>query len=216
MKPHSFSIPSSVWDCVKLLFILLSILSLAYSQNQVLLRINEQGVQEAIPIPKNQNVRDLLEQLDKQKNVPSSVDVRTERTGITDKLKYYDSTQTASNFGFNHQDVQMAWFNPEATGIVKMIVWHNYGLKGDIGKATIRAWKVDPRLSSLPIRAGNGGSNSAMGYYIDANDSDGNVTAFKNKATNPNFVPAVGMPDSAAISFDPLGTEAIHARLHAL
>ena len=47
-----------------------------------------------------------------------------------------------------------------------------------------------------------------MGWYVDAADGDGGVTPFKDKATDKVFKPAISNPDSAKVSFDPLGTEA--------
>ncbi len=172
------------------------------AQQQVLLRINAQGEQEAIPIKRGESVQAAIERIS---NTP--VSSFASPNGIVDKIKNYDSTATASNFGFNHQEVALSWFKAEAEGVAKNIVWHNYGLTGDIGKASIRAWKVDPRLDSLPPTAGSGGARSAIGYYIDSADGDGNVTSFKDKATNKTFVHAAGYLDSLYLAFDPLGTE---------
>jgi len=179
------------------------LISVIYAQERVLYRLSGNGGQEAIPIQKNETIQAALQRISKEQLTSFET-----ATGSIQKIKSYDSTVSGSNFGFNHQDVQFIWFNAEAGGTVKSIVWHNYGLTGDIGKATIRAWKVDSRVATIPVTAGAGGSNSAMGYYLDAADGDGGVTAFKNNATDTTFKPALGNPDSAAVSFDPLGREA--------
>ncbi len=187
-------------------------ISITFAQQHVLLHVNSDGKQEAIPITKGERASDAIERTERmerlQKNFALSPSVPAQPSGITDKIKNYDSTQSLSNFGFFHQEVALAWFALEAPRIVKSIVWKNYGLTGDIGKAKIRAWKVDPRVAALPTTAGANGSRSAMGYYIDSADGDGNVTAFKEIATDTIFKSAVGNPDSAKVSFDPLGTEA--------
>lgn len=172
-----------------------------FAQQRVLLRINKDGQQEAIPIGKGECAEDVLSPLDKM--APD-----TRASGPRDSLSNF-GPHWGINFIASHQDVMFQWFNPEASGLVLEFGWKNGEDVGTIPKSTIRAWQGDKRLTSLPTNAfcsSGTGSLGNMGYYKKSDDGDGLKTPFKDEATDTNFVGGKG--DSLTTRFDPLGKEA--------
>ncbi len=170
------------------------------AQQRVLLYINKDGQQEAISIRKGERTEDALSRLDKM--TPDAV-----AGGTRDSITNYGKNG-ATNFIASHQDVMFQWFDPQAGGYVLEFGWRNGTDIGTITKSTIRAWKPDIRLLTLPASALSKsvtGTAGNMGYYIKSNDGDGLKTPFKNEATNATFVKGKG---DTSITFDPLGTEA--------
>lgn len=184
---------------------LLILILFAYvpAQQQVLLRIGNNGVQEAIPLKKGETAKDVIERLE---NAQASYAKAVSGAGLVDTIRYFISeSELTTNFGWNHQDVAFQWYNPQAGGIVKEFWWRNYVLQGSSKRATIRAWYTNPKILTIPIAFD---ATGRMGYYSKVNDGDGNVTPFKEEATSEWFYKGNG-GDTTAIGFDPLSNEAI-------
>jgi len=191
-----------------LLFVLLTLLysSTVYTQQRVLLHINKNGKQEAYPISKNENVRDAIERVEKQKSKIQSQpcsDCPTPETpmGLIDTIRYFKSdAELTTNFGWYHQDVALQWYEPQSYGIVKEFWWKNYLVQGNTKKAHIRSWFVDPRLKNLV-------ATKNMGYYKDPNDSDGFVTPYKPISGDTGFYVKETLATDPTYGFDPLQQE---------
>jgi hypothetical protein len=174
-----------------------------FAQERVLLHIGRDGKQEAIPLGKYQCAQDVIDRLEHSKT--SLITRSTSPTGLIEVIKNYPDLPTSvltSNFGFLHQDAALQWFVPGAGGKVKEFWWRNYSQQGVIKKGTIRAWYVDPKLSTIPVTV----KNKYLGAYKDPTDGDGFVTPFK-PATGDQWFYGSGTSDSAYMRFDPLGTE---------
>ena len=158
------------------LFLFLFISSVQ-SQERVLLHIDRDGKQEAIPLKKGERAQDLIEQIE---NTKTSLLQPTNPSGLIDTLKYFPGyvvgyNGLTTNFGFSHQDVALQWYTPAAGGEIKEVWWRNYEKGGNDRKATIRAWFVDPKLSNRPSSV----VTKHLGYYKDPYDGDGLVTPYK-------------------------------------
>ncbi|MFA5832367.1 MAG: T9SS type A sorting domain-containing protein [Bacteroidota bacterium] len=183
-----------------ILFILLFSFSLN-AQERVLLHINRNGQQEAIPLKKGERAQDVIARIENEK---SHLLNSKKPNGLIDTLKYYpNEASLTTNFGFIHQDIALQWYTPAAGGIIKEFWWRNYEKGGTVRKATIRAWKVDPKVATRPSSV----LTKHLGYYKDPNDGDGHVTPFKPENGDQWFY-SNGGTDSSTWRFDPLGTEA--------
>jgi hypothetical protein len=187
------------------LFFIISFSYQSFAQERLLLHIGNNGEQEAIPLKKGQRAQDVIERLE---NAKSSFLVPGKPAGMVDTVKYYPGYASgenilSSNFGFTHQDVALQWYIPLSGGEVKEIWWRNYEKGGNIRKASIRAWLVDPKLATRPATV----QTKHLGFYKDPNDGDGGVTPFKPIIGDQWFY-GNGGADSATWNFDPLGTEA--------
>jgi hypothetical protein len=161
------------------------------AQERVLLRIGQDGQQEAIPLGKGESAIRRIEQVE-QLRKESGV------AGVTDTLKWFvDTHDFATNFRFSHQDVAFQWYRSDAGGTVKEFWWRNGAKQGAIKKGTIRAWHVNPRVAKFP-----GSPNvKYIGTYKDATDGDGGVQPFK-PATGNQWFYSNGAADSVTYSFD--------------
>lgn len=179
-----------------LLFVLLTLLysSTVYTQQRVLLHINKNGQQEAIPIGKNENTREAIERMENSR--PSFV---------PDTLRYYSSeSELNTTFIFNTGDVALQWYISEVEGEVKEIWWKNETPVGTQQTAGIRTWRVNPKVLDLPVNAVN--KKGRMGYYKTGCDCDWLVWPFRDIGQEP-FYPGKES-DSIRVGFDPLGKEA--------
>lgn len=189
-----------------LLIFCISLFSLI-AQERVLLHIGPDGKQEAIPLQKGENVRNVIERIERQR--ANNFNTSAGSAGLVDTIQHFPTsamdviTILNTNFGFGSQDIAMQWYTPEAGGVVKEFWWRNYQKRGQINKGTIRAWYVDPRLTTRPASI----ITRYLGFYKDPTDGAGLVTPFKPKTGNQWFY-SNGMADSATWRFDPLGTEA--------
>lgn len=176
--------------------------SVSFAQERALLRIGKNGVQEAIPLKKGENAKDVIEQVENERaNVQHSLPF-----GLIDTIQYFRTeSDLTTNFGWLHQDVAFQWFVPGGHGMVKEFWWRNHELQGESKKATIRGWHANPNLLKLPSNAFD--FSGRMGYYEKLDDNDGLVTPFKEEASSDWFYKGNG-GDTTKIGFDPLGTEA--------
>ncbi|MFA5832368.1 MAG: T9SS type A sorting domain-containing protein [Bacteroidota bacterium] len=170
------------------------------AQERVLLHIGRNGQQEAIPLKKGERAQDVIARIENEKTSMISPD---KSLGLVDTLRYYpNESSLTTNFGWTHQDIALQWYTPAAGGRVTEFWWRNYERGGTIRKATIRAWRVDPKLATRPSSV----QTKFLGHYKDPNDGDGMVTPFKPTTGNTWFY-GNGGADSATWNFDPLGTE---------
>ena len=160
------------------------------SQQRVLLHVNENGVQEAIPLRSG-------ERTEQFRSSPERKSLGARPSGVRDSLVNF-GPNASTNFVTFHQDVLFQWFDPEAGGFVREFGWKNGPEIGTIPKSTIRAWNADKQLLTLP-RPCNDCQSSLKGYYKKSDDGDGLKTPFKDEATDTIYVGG---------KFDPLGTEA--------
>jgi hypothetical protein len=167
------------------------------AQERMLLHIGPDGRQEAIPLKKGEQVKDVIEQREGRRAFERTADM----TWI-DTLKHYPSAaQLTTNFGMNYQDVVLQWYSiPAGQGVVKEIWWRNYQLQGVSKKGTIRAWYIDPRVEQLPANP----PSRFLGSYKDP--IEGGVQPFKPQAGNRWFY-SNGSADSVIYSFDPFVKE---------
>lgn len=173
----------------------------ANAGDRYLVRIGQDGKQEAIPLKKGQRAQDVIERLENKK---ASLTQVGSAAGLIDTLKYYpNDAALTTNFGWTHQDIAFQWYTPAAGGRVKEVWWYNYNANGNIKKGTIRAWLVDPRLATRPGTV----LTKFMGAYKDPTDGDGLVTPFKPAAGGNQWWYKPLATDSATWGFDPLGTE---------
>lgn len=172
----------------------------ANAGDRYLVRIGQDGKQEAIPLKKGQRAQDVIERLENQKASLAKV---SSAAGLIDTLKNYPNAGSlTTNFGWTHQDIAFQWFVPAAGGRVKELWWLNYNALGNIKKGTIRAWLVDPRLATRPGTV----LTKFMGAYKDPTDGDGLVTPFK-PATGDQWFYKPLAADSVTWGFDPLKEE---------
>lgn len=167
----------------------------AQVKQRMVLHVTPDGRQEAMRIEPGQTMKDVISRVEKGADF-SLLTVRDSLTNAVGTLN--------SNFGFGHQDIGFQWWVPPTDGYILEFWWYDYGLRGDLGQATIRAWNANERLLTLPGTAVD--ATGRMGYYKDPGDGDGLVTAFKPASGDQTFYKGAG-GDSAKISFDPLGTE---------
>ena len=167
----------------------------AQVKQRMVLHVRPDGRQGAMSIKPGQTMKDVISRIEKGADF-SLLTVRDSLTNAVGTLN--------SNFGFNHQDIGFQWWVPPTDGYILEFWWYDYGLRGDVGQATIRAWNANERLLTLPGTAVD--ATGRMGYYKDPGDGDGLVTAFKPASGDQTFYEGAG-GDSAKISFDPLGTE---------
>ncbi|MFA5833703.1 MAG: T9SS type A sorting domain-containing protein [Bacteroidota bacterium] len=172
----------------------------ATAGERYLVRIGQNGKQEAIQLKKGERAQDVIERLEHAK---ATLHKNSSAAGLIDTLKYYpNDAALTTNFGWTHQDVAFQWYTPAAGGRVKEFWWLNYQARGNAKKGTVRAWIVDPKLATRPTSA----LTKFLGYYKDPNDGDGLVTPYKPTTGNQWFY-GNGGADSATWRFDPLGTE---------
>ena len=177
--------------------------SLEAQSRRALVRIDSRGMQEAIQLSGNESVPQLIARSESESS--------SKPDGPLDTLFVYDKTGESTNtaFSFNHQDVALQWYLPEANCRMKEF-WFNTSAYYDIEsahQARIRAWHIDPRVISLPATAiSKSQTDSAgnMGYYHCASDGDGLKTPFRDEATDTTFVKGVANP---SVTFDPLTKE---------
>jgi len=170
----------------------------AFAQDRVLLHIGQNGKQEATPLKKGERAQDVIERLEAAKAVPMSP---SNAAGLIDTLKYFtDDASLTTNFTFGHQDVALQYFIPAAGGAVKEFWWRNYTTVGNLHKATIRAWDVNPKVTGLSL-------TKAIGHYKDPGDGDGLKTPYKPTTGDQWFYKTAGAADTAKYGIDPLGTE---------
>jgi len=185
---------------MKILITIILLVGSLIAQERVLLRIGQDGQQEAIPLKKGERAKDVIERLEQQR-----AQLIQNPTGLVDTLKHFTSVDDlTTNFGFTHQDVALQWYLSQAQGTVKEVWWRNYSSRGSINKATVRAWHMDRRITQLPLTAVD--ATGRMGYYEKTNDGDGLVTPFRNEATDTSWKPGNG--SNTSIHFDPLASEA--------
>lgn len=183
------------------IFFLSALLLLTLSaQDRVLLHIGQNGQQEAIPLKKGERAQDVIERLE---NAKATLTKSVNATGLIDTLKYFTTDGSlTTGFSYSHQDVAMQWYLPASWGKVKEFWWKNYTTSGLAHKATIRAWRVNPKVTTLPTNV----QTKYLGYYIDPSDGDGLRSPIKPTSGNTWFY-SNGASDSAIWNFDPLGTE---------
>ncbi|MCK9407630.1 MAG: T9SS type A sorting domain-containing protein [Bacteriovoracaceae bacterium] len=183
------------------LFLLSAFCLTAFAGERVLLRIGENGKQEAIPLKKGESAKTAIERLEKQR---ASYYKASNSAGLIDTLKNYTSDADLTvNFGWTHQDVAFQWFVPPAGGSVKEFWWSNYLNRGVINKGTIRAWHVDSRVAKFAASP----ATNYLGAYKDLSDGDGGVQPFK-PATGDQWFYSNGKADSVTYSFDMFSKEA--------
>jgi hypothetical protein len=177
-------------------------ISMLAAQERVLLRIGANGAQEAIPLKKGEQAREVIRRLEQKR--ASLLQPAASPAGLIDTLRYFQTEgELTTNFGWTHQDVALQWFVPQSNGVVKEFWWLNYQNQGVIKKATIRAWHMDSRVAVLPASP----TTKFIGSYKDALDGDGGVQPFKPSAGNQWFY-SNGADDSTTYSFDPMKSEA--------
>jgi hypothetical protein len=182
---------------------LFGISSEAQIHRRALVRIDSRGMQEAIQLSGNESVPQAIANV--EAGSASMPDWPVDTLFVYDKTG--ESTNTA--FSFNHQDVALQWYVPGATCRIKEF-WFNTSSGYTVGikhKARVRAWHIDPRITSLPATAvSKSQTDSAgnMGYYHCASDGDGLKTPFRDEATDTTFVKGLG---DLGITFDPLASE---------
>ncbi|MFZ4620774.1 MAG: T9SS type A sorting domain-containing protein [Bacteroidota bacterium] len=183
------------------LFTLTLLISLFLTaQERVLLHINKNGQQEAIPLKKGERVRDVIESI--ENNKPCQCEGSIHDMSWTDTLRYYTGVNSLStNFSFSHQDVALQYFIPTAPGVVREFWWRNYTTIGNLHKATIRAWNVDSKVTGISL-------TKPMGRYKDPTDGDGLKTPYKPVIGDQWFYKTGDPADTAKYGFDPLGIEA--------
>ncbi|MFZ4621025.1 MAG: T9SS type A sorting domain-containing protein, partial [Bacteroidota bacterium] len=170
-----------------------------FAQERVLLHIDKNGQQEATPLKKGERVKEVIERLE-QTNAASVIPSKT--TGLIDTLRYFsNNANLLINFTFAHQDLALQYYLPAASGIVKEFWWRNYTTTGNLHKATIRAWNVDPKVMEINM-------TKPLGRYKDPADGDGLKTPYKPATGDQWFYKIGDHADTIKYGFDPLGTEA--------
>lgn len=173
---------------------------LLFGQEHVLLRIGDNGRQEAMPIRPGEKISDVIQRLNRQRGNFDHPQF------LIDTIKnYHQESDLTTNFGFGRQDVALQWFLPSADGVVKEFWWRNYRLRGALNKGNIRAWYVNPKLLTLPQLIVDG--RGKMGYYKDDDDDFGKKTPFKDEATSQWWY-KYSTADTIYHGFDPLESEA--------
>lgn len=183
--------------CLCLLFVAVT----AYSQNEVLLHINRNGIQDILPLEKTKNIESQLNEYEQEDGAASHY-------GVVDTLRYFDSRneslELGTNFGFSSQDVAFQWYYCPVEITIKELWWKNAVHQGTSKKARIRIWKVNKRLFDLPITAVN--AKGRIGYYNTNCDScETTITPFKPDS-NAIFL-KMQNSDTTNLFFDPLGEE---------
>ena len=175
----------------------LSLFSLCYSQQRVLLHIAPNNQQEVIPISPNETVQKAIERAENRNDLKLRMPF--------DTLRYFSTggPELTSNFGFASKDVAFQWYIPLADGEIKEFWWRNYSLQGDSKKATIRAWRVNSRLLDIPVNAVN--AKGRMGFYLDSNSS--NIPTPYKPYPDAKYY-SVPNSDTLNVVFDPLEKEA--------
>jgi hypothetical protein len=167
---------------MKTFIIILLLAGTLFAQERVLLRIGQDGQQEAIPLRPGERTQDAIERLESIRFQRSQYPANT--AGLVDTVRYYQSeSELTTNFGFTHQDVAMQWYKSIADGEVLEFWWKNLTYGGTIRMGTVRAWYIDPRLEKFPPTP----NTKYIGTYKDANDGDGGVTPFKPSDGNTWF-----------------------------
>jgi hypothetical protein len=173
----------------------------AFAGERVLVRIGQNGQQEAIPLKKGESAKSAIERME---NRHATMYRASSSAGLVDTIKYFTTDASlTTNFGWNHQDVAAQWYIPQAGGTVKEFWWRNHNLRGNINKGTLRAWLVDPRQEAFPANP----ATKFLGAYKDATDGDGGVQPFK-PATGDQWFYSNGTADSVTYSHDPFLAEA--------
>ncbi len=173
----------------------------AVAGERVLVRIGQNGQQEAIPLKKGESAKAAIERLENQR---ASLYRASASAGVIDTLKYYpNDAALTTNFGWTHQDVALQWYVPAAGGVVKEFWWYNYLNRGNINKGTLRAWNIDPRVATFPATP----TTKFLGTFKDATDGDGGVQPFK-PATGNQWYYSNGAADSVTYSFNFMTSEA--------
>ncbi len=188
---------------MKRILLLLTLSIFLHAQNRVLLHIDQDGKQEAIPLTKGEQAQNVIGHREQTRttflNKPSSV----LGLGLIDVLKNYpEDAVFGTHITLSHQDAFLQWFVPNAGGKVKEFWWRNDSKQGAIKKGTIRAWYVDPKLATRPASV----ISKYLGAYKDPTDGDGFVTPFRPEFGDRWFY-GNGAADSATWRFDPLGSE---------
>ncbi len=165
-----------------LIISLLFLTTILHAQERVLLHINRYGQQEAIPLKIDEQAKDVIERLENDR--ATMTENSTHSSIVTDTLKYfpYDSELT-TNFGFLHQDVAMQWYQTLGDGEILEFWWKNLAKGGNLRKATVRAWYINPKVDSFPAFP----NTRFIGTYKDPTDGDGGVTPFKPSTGNINY-----------------------------
>lgn len=183
------------------LFMLSAFCLTAFAGERVLVRIGENGQQEAFPMKKGESAKMAIERLQQQR---ASYYKASNSAGLIDTLKYWNTPgELTTNFGWTHQDVGFQWYVPQAKGTVKEFWWLNLSNRGVINKGTIRAWHINPRVAGFPASP----ATKFIGAYKDATDGDGGVQPFK-PATGNQWFYSNGAADSVTYSFDMFSKEA--------
>ena len=111
-------------------------------------------------------------------------------------------------FGY-HKDVFAEWFIVPVDGTIDSLCFlmsDQNNMKDSMVSIRIFESRIGP--NSGPGRGSYHPPRSAWGYYVSTLDSDQQITPFRDKATDTNWVPTnqSQFPDDAP-SFDPLGPE---------
>jgi hypothetical protein len=178
--------------------IVIAIFSLSLlAQERVLLRIGESGQQEAIPLKKGEKVADALRRINDEPP-------RTFTSGTLDTIKYYDPMiDFPIAFAFYRGDVALQWYKTDAACIVKEFWWRSGEKIGATGKANVRLWQVNPKLTKTPWP----GFSHYIGTYRDPNADDG-VTPYPPVSGNTWFY-CSSLVDSPLTCFPPLLREKV-------
>jgi hypothetical protein len=145
------------------------------AQERFLLRIGQDGRQEAVPLEKGEKSADAVRRI---MEMPPA----TKSAGTIDTIKYFDEqADFSSYFPFTRGDVALQWYKTDAECVVKEFWWRNGEQNGLTGNGRIRFWKVNPRLTD-PWHV----SNAFLGTYKDPSADDG-VTPFPPVTGNRFF-----------------------------
>ena len=166
-----------------------------YPQEQVLLHINSDGQQEALPLNKDDDVEKIIQKIEKYQQFKSI-------NGVFDTLRYDDNLDV--NFGFQSLDVAFQWYAYPTELVIREFWWRNYINTGSSKKAKIRIWRVNNRLFDIPNIAVN--TTGRIGFYNSECDScEYSITPFK---TDSDAVfQYMANADTNFLFFDPLGNE---------
>lgn len=172
------------------------------------------GSTEVIPMQKGEKTIDAIERLEGKRAVIASPvgKVPQRRQSVSSALGLIDTlgwtVYTSSNFTNGHQEVMADWFATDAGGNLKEFWFYQGGSSNTNNLATVRIFNsnIGPTTDAAGSFVDAGGQ---MGWYLDADDGDGNVTPYKEEASDPAWVtpnnPAP--PAGSTIIFDPLGDE---------
>lgn len=181
---------------IQILFIII-IGVFASAQNRFLLRINEQGKQEAMPLRLNAPVSEQIKRFGVE---------NLANTAFIDSLIYFaKNSDLTYEFGNLEEEMMMQWYQPGGEGFVREVWWAISSDIGETKEVNVRAWYPNPRLKNVPSTQ----LQKNIGYYKKDDDPVNLVTAFRELATDTTWIYPPKTSDSLEYAFDPLGVEAL-------